>query len=124
MWYVKDEFTEKIYFKSDDVRKTQNFATRYNSTFKFAGQRMFRFVISYFSGIVLFGEDKVDINRFTKKYNFFDRVKYSHPLSVKDFEHKHIIYVKKKYDLMCKLCKKYHLWSYNGSGRKCDSFDF
>ena len=59
MWYVKDEFTDKIYFKSNDVRKTQAFATRYNSNFKFSSQRMFRFTISTFSYVCLFWEDKI-----------------------------------------------------------------
>lgn len=124
MWYVKDEFSNKIYFKSNDVRKTQNYVGRYNNSFKFSSQRMFSFVISDFSGIILFWESKIDVNHFTKKSSLFSRSKYSHPLSVKDFESKHIVYLEKKYDLICKLCKKYRLWSYNVSGRKCDGFDF
>ena len=124
MWYVKDQFSEKIYFKSNDVRKTQNYVSWYNSTFKFSSQRIFRFVLSDFSGIVFFGETKIDINGFTKKHWLFDSDKYVHPLSVKDFSKRHKRYVELKYKKICDLCRKYHVWSYTADGRKCDGFDF
>ena len=112
MWYVKDEFTDKIYFKSNDVRKSQAFVNRYNHSFKFSSQRMFRFVISDFSGLILFWESKIDVNDFCKSDGLFSSTKYSHPLSVKDYHKRHLVYLKRKFDLICKLCKKYHLWSY------------
>ena len=124
MWYVKDEFSEKIYFKSNDVRKTQSFACNYNKRFKFAGQRSLCFTISDFSGFVLFGHDKVDINAFTFHCSFFERSKFSHPLAIKGYNTRHIRYRDLKFKLVCKLAKKYHLWSYNEQGRKCDGFDF
>lgn len=123
MWYVKDEFSNKVYFKSQDVRKTQAFAIRYNSTYKFAGQRYFKFNISDFCGFG-FLEDKVDINAFTKSGWLFRNNKYFHPLAVKGFQQKHVRYVDTKLKLIKLLCKKYHLWSYTKDGRKCDGFDF
>lgn len=124
MWYVKDQFSSRVYFKSNDVRKTQNYVKFYNDTFKFSSQRFFQFVISDFAGIVLFGEDKVDINSFTKVFSIFEPIKYVHPLSIKYYSKRHILYRKLKFELICKLCKKYHVWSFNERGRKCDGFDF
>lgn len=125
MWYVKDEFSNKIYFKSNDVSKSQSFVVRYNSTFKFSSQRYFLFTISTFSGFMSsFYKDKIDINAFTLCTSIFSKVKYAHCLSVTGYNEKHLRYVERKFDLICKLCKKYHVWSFTKDGRKCDGFDF
>lgn len=123
MWYVKDEFSNKIYFKSNDVRKTQNFASYYNNSHKFASQRMFHFVIADGASPIFF-ENKVDINPCFKVGNIFTGYKFSHPFAVKDYHKRHLRYLETKVSLVRKLCKKHHVWSYNGSGRKADSFDF
>lgn len=123
MWYVKDEFSKKIYFKSDDVRKTQDFATYYNGHRKFSSQRMFHFVLND-GAFCLFIENKLDVNACFKVGNVFDGYKYAHPFAIKDYHKRHLRYVEDKIKLFRKLCKKHHLWSYNGSGRKADGFDF
>ena len=124
MWYVKDEFSNRNYFVSDDVRESQAYAIRYNKTFKFAGQRMFHFCINDFSGLILFWESKIDVCHYTYDFDIFGGSKYKHPFAIKHFDKVHRKYLNKKYDLIKKLCKKYHLWSYNAHGRKCDGFDF
>lgn len=125
MWYVKDEFTNKIYFKSSDLRLCQTYVSRYNKTHKFMGQRMFKFNLYSFCGLCLFWESYLDICHYT--YNGvirFNQPEYSHPFAVKNFNKKHKQYLNKKFDLIRRICKKYHLWSYNEKGRKCDGFDF
>ena len=125
MWYVKNEFSDEVFYKSNDVRKTQDFVSRYNNNFKFSSQRYFQFNISTFCGP--FGyiyADKVDINFFTQSKGLFTEFKFLHPLAVKDYHKRHVLYRKLKFNLILRLCKKYHVWSYNGNGRKCDGFDF
>lgn len=109
---------------SNDVRKTQNYVNRYNNNFKFSSQRYFKFNISDFTCFSLFAEDKIDVNGFTKVGRLFGYGEYKHPLAIKGFHNKHIRYVDLKFNLIKKLCKKYHLWSYTSNGRKCDGFDF
>lgn len=123
MWYVKDEFSNKIYFKSNDVRETQNFVKRHNNSFKFSGQRMFNFVLSSFTGPFVW-PSTYDINVFTRPYSMLVDCKFTHPLSIKGYNKRHLLYVERKLKLLRHLAKKYHVWSYNESGRKCDGFDF
>lgn len=124
MWYVKDEFSSKIYFKHEDVDRTQNFATHYNSTYKFAGQRMFKFNLYTFTAF-MFDNDCIDVSKYTGHYRFLSLQKdYKHPLAIKGFDKKHKRYLENKINKCKKLAKKYHLWSYNEKGRKCDGFDF
>lgn len=108
------------------MRLTQSFVSMYNKTHKFMGQRMFKFNLYTFCDICLFWEDKIDVCPYVDNgYGvIFGKQKYSHSLAVKGFNKKHEKYLKNKYDLIYRLCKKYHVWSYNEHGRKCDGFDF
>ena len=120
MWYVKNKLGQ-VFFKSNYLINAQHFAIEYNNTQKIPFTkyyiRNFQPIFACLTYTHLCMESPfVSISIFGRTYR-------PNPFN-KKYDKQHKKYIDKKFELLCNLAKKYHVWSYDRRGRKCNSLDF
>ena len=125
IWIVKDHYKGKVYLRTDNQSLAVKYANYYNEHKKVP---FTQFKISFGPNIFNSLYD-VDINKQFGERAFIKLYpdKFNSPF-VKDnkrYSLGHMKYLKDKYELIKRLCYKYHLWPYSArDGHKLCGFDW
>lgn len=125
IWQVKDECSNKVYLETTSKEFASKFANYYNDTHNVPFTKI---KISYATSLFKRYSD-LDINKQFAKFGFLtlEPKEYVSPFvkNNKHYNRMHTLYLKRKHDLVLRLCKKYHVWSYSKTdGHKMCGFDW